>query len=118
MDDNHRMTAANPSIDNALRTMTLLALRFSYDSPARRTSRPIPARPVPAPRRISRAPYQETATPQVRSCSVPPPMSSQLQIGRELNVDDGLSIRSTSIQSLVSNATCLNTVLLRINRVV
>ena len=56
-------------------------------------------RPVPAPR-LSRPSGREK---QSRSCSVPPDNRTFWQnCGRELNVDDGSSIYSESVTSLVS----------------
>ncbi|XP_067936118.1 regulator of G-protein signaling 12-like isoform X3 [Watersipora subatra] len=61
-------------------------------------------RPIPAPRPSRELLPDRLHSPQGRSCSVPPDNRSFWQnCGRELNVDDGLSIRSDSVTSLLAN---------------
>lgn len=58
---------------------------------------------MPAPRRLDTYDGRPSVPP--RSCSVPPNAANRLPIwhARELNVDDGMSMRSESTQSLVGN---------------
>ena len=61
-------------------------------------------RPVPAPRPSRALLKVQSPSTQSRSCSVPPDNRMFWEnCGRELNVDDGLSIRSGSVTSLVSD---------------
>lgn len=86
--------SSSSHIGEALRSMTYLAMGLSSYS--------MTGRPVPAPR-PSRSNTDKALSHQSRSCSVPPNTRHMwLNAGRELNVDDGMSIRSESTQSLVS----------------
>lgn len=98
MDNNtdNKVPSSHSHLGEALKSMAMLAFRLSsYD-------RGENGRPVPAPR-PSRNGTDKISSYQARSCSVPPNTRHMwLHVGRELNVDDGLSIRSESTQSLVS----------------
>ena len=104
MDSNNYSTLTSTShshLGEALKSMAFLALRLSsYDRDER--GRPVPA-PRPSRYGVTDKHLTVPTSQQARSCSVPPNTRHMwLHVGRELNVDDGLSVRSESTHSLVS----------------
>ena len=94
-------SASHSHLGEALKSMAFLALRLSsYDRDER--GRPVPA-PRPSRYGVTDKHLTVPTSQQARSCSVPPNTRHMwLHVGRELNVDDGLSVRSESTHSLVS----------------
>lgn len=98
---NHLTPGGNSrnGIFEALHSVALFSMHLPCDSSVEKAVKPVPA-PRPS-RAISQK--LDVQLPQSRSCSVPPNSRGWWQqFGRELNVDDGLSVRSGSVASLVS----------------